>query len=1509
MPEKTKFLEKISRKTPGASSPSQTAAPSVSPSGFDLAAIQRAAGNMAMQHATGGQKVRVHPESALNFLSVDAPGPAATIQQEPHGQIQRFPDPLSMFLLGNVLSPTGGFRSYGTAAAAPAAAAVTSKQRSPEQLRGMMETYLTYNTRNVWATVGEHMLSVQFPTPHARLTWVDHQAFVEKMLKQLESWIEFTKITQLDEILYPTNAAKTIGDLLPATRAWSVDVGIAIAHALHIAVVASLKRLAERYLAVADSQGLSGEDRVLVDELVTSWPIDRFIAPALCAPHAVTVEPLDPKAAKAAKGKPVGIKDVTLSPEGARDRRLWNWVRADSPSDATAEDVAAKIWRVTDQHGDTISSFSSYLLAAAPPLFGIPKRFAITSSIFKQYAPADALAGEDSVETQLLKVANSTATDEVVLHGQPLSPPLPAGAKAVEPELPTILATFNDCAMQLAFLQKELKPWGLAAQVNPAIAFVARKQAELVADPKRLGEWSVVANGQKDRLGRIAGGIHTLAVSALKLGVTDPSSPQAGSVRDILELFAVAAGTSHLGQASEAKFLQGLDLQSGLSVRALQSTEVSMMGGLQKIQNEAATMGELRKDEKSRHIAELSHRAIAVQDLSRRLQARMLSGLDVNADEFEEVSMQSEEVALESRLFGTLAALTDLNRTSISLSKGDAAIIASMFSGEFRGLPRLTKHLFDEISLIRSNWYSPLKGFYEEEKIYEEEKLDESHERRKKNRQTRRTLLTEAQKRFAKIAEEKSLNEFFAHAAELIENQQFRTACVKVAAMIGISIIGGGIAGLAGRAVGAMLMEATGASTIADLSLVARAGKFATQISVDTTISATGTAAIQGTSFTEAWKENLIVGLGTSAAFGTIGRYVEGQAKLEGKIAATWASSGKLGKLFIVGKEVGALGVHTLWGVAIGSVAHRIVSGETQASPAGLRDWGLQFVSVTVGRHISERVTTRLKVYQALEQHFEDKGRGLVAAAKDLQALAKEVIFRKSPAKAVDLLEQHEALLRKEIEAVDEAITRTHGMPDELYSARESLKLEQEAAGAEANLDTKFALLGLEELVPGALWKGSEHDINQAVAKAKQHDNTATASRDETTGVWTIKVGERTIEVHQTDWTSSSKPGDTQPSEPGAPTVKREPAAPAGGPKAARKLDDFQRKYIEDLGEELREAGADWPDIGFADESAARRFVERSADPEEAMVELGNRIDLVGESPRVRTIVPQEGLPAPERGIDPDTPPVNVSEVPSALQIESALKRAGQHTSDIRKGLPPERLISPAPTSLEGRLERLAELGGGKEGAGVRRIKRIHKHQRALGKGRLSAAKRAKIETDVATWEQDRDLAPKLRQLQLRPYLNALQAAYAQGQIPFPVDNLTRIAQHTGGDFERAWRQAQGEANPQFSFVSHTADREIVQIDSYDAARRVPQELKSGHELQSTLEDIPESELRYVERIPKFREHQKQMQKQAIFARDRGMPTYEWVVTTEKADIGASAIKATLPKSLQKFIEIRYIRL
>ena len=78
-------------------------------------------------------------------------------------------------LCESICRDAGGANLAGDSAlraVAPSAAA-PPKQPSPEQLRGMMEIYLTYNTRNVWAALGEHMRWVQLPTPQPRLTWVD----------------------------------------------------------------------------------------------------------------------------------------------------------------------------------------------------------------------------------------------------------------------------------------------------------------------------------------------------------------------------------------------------------------------------------------------------------------------------------------------------------------------------------------------------------------------------------------------------------------------------------------------------------------------------------------------------------------------------------------------------------------------------------------------------------------------------------------------------------------------------------------------------------------------------------------------------------------------------------------------------------------------------------------------------------------------------------------------------------------------------------------------------------------------------------------------------------------------------------------------------------------------------------------------------------------------------------------------------------------------------------------
>lgn len=71
------------------------------------------------------------------------------------------------------------------------------------------------------------------------------------------------------------------------------------------------------------------------------------------------------------------------------------------------------------------------------------------------------------------------------------------------------------------------------------------------------------------------------------------------------------------------------------------------------------------------------------------------------------------------------------------------------------------------------------------------------------------------------------------------------------------------------------------------------------------------------------------------------------------------------------------------------------------------------------------------------------------------------------------------------------------------------------------------------------------------------------------------------------------------------------------GGAAAKRLDDFQHRYLDELGEELDEIGAGWRDLGFADDAAMRRAVAASDDVEDAMVELGRRVDRTVETRRL----------------------------------------------------------------------------------------------------------------------------------------------------------------------------------------------------------------------------------------------------------------------------------------------------
>jgi hypothetical protein len=972
---------------------------------------------------------------------------------------------------------------------------------SPSQRR-KLEFYLLGNQQHVWRAIGEHARSVEFPSPEARLSWMHQAAFVRTLLMQLESHVsDFQPLAKLDEVLYPSTAERTLGELLPSTDAWFPPLGLAIAQALQLAIVASLRRLGPRYVAVADAAGVVGDNTVDASQIVATMPIDRYVAAAMATPRSLSIEP----PAAGTKAKSVALRPVALEWEGARDPQLWNWVRARHPADATAEEVAAALQR----EAAVPASFGAYLLAAAAPLFGLPRSIALQCAHSQRYAPAHALGGDDRPEAQLVALAKTSVVDEVALHQSPpgAHPAASSGERTSRTSAQVeILTALHDCSLQLTFAQGEAQPWGLAGLVAPALTFVHRKQLELLAVDAKLAEWMRVIAGQRDRLARITGAFHRLASATQKLGVRDRRSPEAAPVREILEQLAIAAGTSHLAQPSEAALTQAMSLQAGLSAKAVQATERELQAANLEVHDSLGS---------TRGSAQISHDAAGLQDRSRRLQTQLINGSEVDAAELDEVTLASEELALRSRLLGTLHSVSELQLSAIDASDGLSAHVAQLFSGKFRNLASVCAHLTGAIAPIQATWMETTRqlGQAAQRQVSTPE---QSEAQKQKSRAARRAALARAQTAFRKLAQDEDLQHFFRDGAKLIQNQQFRTACVQVAALIGIGLLAAATGGAAAELAGGLLMGGEGAVTVVELSAMARLAGTAVNVTVDASINAAGQSLIQGTPFSQAFSENLFMSLASTALFGTFSRAAAETAQLEGRQARTWATAeGVLGTSLVVGREVGAIAVHTIWGAAIGELS-RTLHGHAAPTPMQAREWAMQSVAAAVGRAVHRSIGARLPGLERLQQRRHSAALTRVLdEAHRLQRLADGLHKAPDPDVAAELLTQRTQFLQQEIEAIEQLILAKGDASGDLATLRTELQGQVHESRSQAMVESKLHLLGMQELVPGALWKGTHEQIHAAIEQAQRSGSQIDPHHDEATGRWKLTLDGRVFEIEQ----------------------------------------------------------------------------------------------------------------------------------------------------------------------------------------------------------------------------------------------------------------------------------------------------------------------------------------------------------------------------------------------------------
>jgi len=206
-------------------------------------------------------------------------------------------------------------------------------------------------------------------------------------------------------------------------------------------------------------------------------------------------------------------------------------------------------------------------------------------------------------------------------------------------------------------------------------------------------------------------------------------------------------------------------------------------------------------------------------------------------------------------------------------------------------------------------------------------------------------------------------------------------------------------------------------------------------------------------------------------------------------------------------------------GAAMGYVAHKIVTGKSQPPPSTLEEWLLQGAGIAIGRYVGKAVEASHTRQKQLKLAGHVDSAKLAAATDALAALAKRVEANPQSADAMELLVRRHALLVEERKVLEEItrspeLSKRSGMTrQQLANARGWLDRQLADVHSQGMSELPLHLAGLKELIPGALWSGTEAQILEAVRTADRSGISIKAKEDPRGGKWHVELEGRKVEL------------------------------------------------------------------------------------------------------------------------------------------------------------------------------------------------------------------------------------------------------------------------------------------------------------------------------------------------------------------------------------------------------------
>jgi Domain of unknown function (DUF4157) len=991
--------------------------------------------------------------------------------------------------------------------------------------------YLSFHANAAHTAIELHLKQQRLPQPHPRMQWHDERAFYESLFVAFNTFAtSFEHPEDFAQAMSPGDPFHLIDSMrpiatVPAEQAtddkqtmyggvvgpwnWLPGIGTAIAQMVEQSVIQSLYRLGARWLEIAELGGpVSGT--VFVDEnaIARSHPMDRYVRTAMCRANVFTVvvdASSAKKPAKKTKSDATGVTPVQLEWVGKQHPELWNWVRA-TPTTATAEDVSAEVFKyMTESDHEKTADYYAAFLAQAPPMFGIPPQWAKTFPETRGFRPsADKIAAADSdPDHQITTLAGSkVGDDQALLEATPGAAPKDKKAKPPEPDNShdEIIA---DVLSQATFLKGKLGAWHLGAQADKAIAFAARRKQ----DGADAAKWVPALTAQRENLTTISTGILQLDTVVDQMKLKSKTGDEARPLREIMRFYGDAVATAHMKETAKHLIMRAANAQSALTLQGLQSSVHDMDTAADMMRGSVAN-NDWDRNKASNNVSHLDDEGLA-------LQSHMMRGDAVSADDIEDYQVRVEEASLDSKMIAIEYALRELAHSADEAGVGLAAWFAALPSSKFRHLGEATEAIRAQVSDVRFKWDSARNRA----DTPTDEQAEAVMEEKKLTLQNRRKAVQDAKAAFIKVSKDSDISEFLQSGANTVKWQSFRTACVKIAALIGVSLVGGFIGGMVARGAASLMMGAGGATAVEGLSLggtiVARGLGMATE----TVLTSAGQTAIFGGGYGVNFLENMIMNLGSAGVMKMIGEGAADAMRVEKAVGGMWSKAAYGGKVVLAQSAI--ISGHLIMGVAMGYVAHKIVTGESQPPPATVEEWLLQGASIAVGRYVGHGLAAHAEGRKKLAAANVEGAPRLVADAEKLAALSKQAEHNPQAKDAMELLAKRHQLLTEEMKLLEELEKSPAKMKEaklgksEIAKTKRELKSQLAESHSEGFTEVALHTSGMRELIPGALWSGTESQVTEMIAKAQESGISASATKDPRGGRWRVKVGDKEILVEE----------------------------------------------------------------------------------------------------------------------------------------------------------------------------------------------------------------------------------------------------------------------------------------------------------------------------------------------------------------------------------------------------------